>query len=112
MTLVQAVLCVIVVGLALAFARGCLSSPLDNIPAPASFSLFTGLLHILWNLHNAYQVFYLGNLSRLLDTHLGWNYNRELSDRFGPVFRIHGPLGVRCINKFLGRVIFIHPLPV
>ena len=54
---------------------------------------------------------YLGHLSRILDTELGFNYNHEISEKFGSVFRIDGPLGVLYLSAVL-RAAETHTLVV
>ncbi|KAL4249739.1 Cytochrome P450 superfamily protein [Abortiporus biennis] len=61
--------------------RFLVKSPLDNIPGPKSTSILTG------------------NLSQMFDRH-GWDFHREIGEKYGPIVKHNGILGQRVLYVF------------
>ncbi|KAI0789222.1 cytochrome P450 [Abortiporus biennis] len=69
--------------------RFLVKSPLDNIPGPKSTSILTG------------------NLSQMFDRH-GWDFHREIGEKYGPIVKLNGILGVR---DLIIRTMCLHLTP-
>lgn len=67
-------------------------SPLDNVPGPARSSFLTGPSQPTYDITIVIKV--TGDMRPLFDRQTGHAYQQELSEKYGPVAKIHGLLGV------------------
>lgn len=67
-------------------------SPLDNIPGPTNSSFLKGMSTSWWRVATN-EDYRAGNVDRLFDRH-GWDFQDEIGEKYGPVVKLMGPLGV------------------
>ena len=73
-------------------------SVLDNLPGPPSPSLIKGTFAILREAHSTDKCL-SGHMERLFHKNEGWKMHDELGNKYSPVARIKGFLGVSSDSK-------------
>lgn len=77
---------------------------LDNIPGPRPASFWNGecLYAVSLEAAEPLTTLFLGNLSQIFDRH-GWNFHRELGEKYGSVVALNGFFGVRLLGLWYHR---------
>ena len=81
-------------------------SPIDNLPGPANHSWLKGAIFLYYVLAGIDYILITGNLSRMYDRQ-AWDFQDELGEKYGPVSRLSGLLGVGSVASPLGPELLI-----
>lgn len=72
-------------------------SSFSNVPGPTSDSFLTGERDVLSYPTNTDDGVHTGHMTTLFHRHKGWAFHDMLSQRYGPIVRLRGMLGVSYI---------------
>ena len=85
-----------------------ITSPLDNIPGPASVSLLKGMFqHLPRALWLTWLSFVLGNLGQLYNR-FGWEFMDTIGTRYNKVVKLHGLFGVSDVVQGRSVILLSH----
>lgn len=85
-----------------------ITSPLDNIPGPASVSLLKGMFqHLPRAIWLTWLSFVLGNLGQLYNR-FGWEFMDTISTRYNKVVKLHGLFGVSDVVQGRSVILLSH----
>ena len=74
--------------------RFVVKTTLDNLPGPESPSFLYGACQVFTYSGSHSRMTLAGNLKQIYNKQ-GWDFHRELGEKYGPVSRLHGKFGVR-----------------